>query len=140
MLSLSRSKPFWDAFLNEIKRLDNEEPRASAGANFPYKNASLAMEAKEVRGGSPSKEELAQEVSELKKRLADRGSASKGAPKASFTPGQNTKRDMKCYNCRKKGHMARECRGGRKQRDGPNTTEGQKRARQAEGQGKDQQN
>ena len=100
----------------------------------------MAMEVKEGRGGSPSKKELAQEVSELKKRLAERGLASKGAQKARFTPGQNTKKDMKCYNCRKRGHMARECRGGRKQRYDPNAASIQKRTWQAEGQGKDQQN
>ena len=77
--------------------MDTEKPRAAAGAKPPFKKASLAMEVKEGRGGSPSKEELAQEVSELKKRLAERGLASKGAQKARFTPGQNTKKDMKCY-------------------------------------------
>ena len=91
-------KPSWDVFLRENTRLDNEEPRAATGAKPPYKKASLAIEVKEGRGGSLSKEELAQEVSELKKRLADRGSASKGAQKARVTPRQSTKRDMKCYN------------------------------------------
>ena len=63
----------------------------------------MAMEVKEVREGSLSKKKLAQEVSELKKRLAEMGLASKGAQKACFTPGQNTKKDIKCYNCKKEG-------------------------------------
>ena len=86
-ISIKRSKPSWDAFLREITRLDNEEPRAAAGAKTPYKKVSLAMEVEEVRGGSLSKEELAQEVSELKKRLEERGSASKGDQTARFMPG-----------------------------------------------------
>ena len=96
-ISIKRSKPSWDAFLREITRLDNEEPRAATGAKPPYKKASLAMEVKEVRGGSLSREELAQEVSELKKRLEERELESKGSQKAHFTPEQNTKKDMKCY-------------------------------------------
>ena len=84
--------------LREITRLYNEEPRAAAEAKPPYKKASLAVEVIESRGGSPSKEELAKEVSEQKKRLAKRGLALKGDQKARFTPGQNTKKNMKCYN------------------------------------------
>ena len=72
-IPIKRSKPLWDAFLREITRLDNEEPRAVAGAKPPYKKASLAIEVKEVRVGSLSQKELAQEVSELKKRPAERG-------------------------------------------------------------------
>lgn len=75
-ITIKRYKPSWDAFLREITRLDNEEPRAAVGAKPPYKKASLAMGVEEVRGGSPSKIKLAQEVSELKKRLAERGSTS----------------------------------------------------------------
>ena len=62
-ISLKRPKPLWDAFLREIARLDNEELRAAVEAKPPYKKASLAMEVEKVRRGSPSKEELAQEVS-----------------------------------------------------------------------------
>ena len=46
-IPIKRSKPSWDAFLREIARLNNEEPRAAAGAKPPFKKASLAMEAKE---------------------------------------------------------------------------------------------
>ena len=52
-ISIKRSKPSWGAFLREITRLDNEEPRAAAGAKPPLKKASLAIEVKEGRGGSP---------------------------------------------------------------------------------------
>ena len=81
--------------LREITRLNNEEPRHLVGAEPPYKKASLALEVKEVRGGSLPKEELAQEVSELKKCLEEMGSAPKGDQTARFIPGKNKKKDMK---------------------------------------------
>ena len=83
---------------------------------------------------------MSHEFSELKGPLTERVSAFIGDKKAGFKQGHNTKKDIKCYNCGKRGHMARERRGGRKQRDDPDAAAGQKRTRQAEGQGKDQQN
>ena len=50
------------------------------------------MEVEKIRGESLSKEELAMEMSKLKKHLAERGYASKGDQKAGFKLGRKTKK------------------------------------------------
>ena len=70
-MSLKRSKLSWDAFLREITWLDNEEPREAGGSKSLWKKSSLALEIDKSEMHSPSKEELTEEIAQLKRQLEE---------------------------------------------------------------------
>ena len=64
-VGIKRSKPSWDAFLQEITRLDNKEPREVEGSQVPWKRPTYAVEV-EKYGGMLREEETARELASLK--------------------------------------------------------------------------
>ena len=65
-VGIKRSKPSWDTFLQEITRLDREEPREVGGSQVPWKRPSLAVEVDKY-GGVLRGEGTAREIAILKR-------------------------------------------------------------------------
>ena len=135
-ITIKRAKPSWEEFLREITRMDNEEPREGVVVKAPFKKPVLAVEVEDSGKLSRREEEMAQEIERLKKRLNEL-EGPVGKPRQEFGKGRRNKSDIKCFRCGKPGHIARECRGGRKRNDDPEAEQDGRGKRQAkEGQGK----
>ena len=86
----------WQQLLTEVTTLDNIEPR-----NLSPKNAIVAAvgSSNEKTNMVKLKEEkLVEELNELKRKLSV---LEKGEDKS--------KTRVKCYNCKKRGHLSRDC-------------------------------
>ena len=71
-VGIKRSKPSWDAFLREITKLDNKEPRDISLIKRGIRKLVLALEV-EKAPSSPKEREinLMKEIEELNKRFRD---------------------------------------------------------------------
>ena len=66
-VEIKRSKPSWDAFLREITRLDNEEPRDVLLVKGGFWKLVLAVEVEKAPNSSKERElELMKEIKDLK--------------------------------------------------------------------------
>ena len=114
--------------MREITRLDNEEPCEAGLLRVQEKKNMFAVEVEDTKDMTLREIELTRRITLLEKQLADRGpEVRKG--------GRKSKRfEIRCYNCGKLGHIAKECKMG--QGDNPDANPKSKRSRQANQQGK----
>ena len=108
-MPIRRSKPSWDAFLREIIWLDNEEPRGAGGRKTVWKKSSLAVEIEKSEVHSLSKEELTEEIAQLKRQLEEEEGTWSSSKKSRPGWGRGTRESIQCYNCGNRGHIARNC-------------------------------
>ena len=66
-----RAKLSWDAFLREITRLDNEEPREAGPSRVQERKSTFAVEVENTKGMTLREIELMRRITLLEKQLAD---------------------------------------------------------------------
>ena len=82
-----------------------------------WKKSSLAVEIDKSVVHSPSKEELMEEIAQLKRQLAEEEDMLRGSKKSRPGWGHDTRDRIQCYNCGNRGHIVRNCQEKRKWED-----------------------
>ena len=109
-VGIKRSKPSWDAFLCEITKLDNEEPRDISVIKGNVRKPVLAVEV-ERNGSSPRERELELlgEIEMLKKRIREIEVPFEERKTSRSGYARNQRDQVKCFSCGRLGHIARNC-------------------------------
>ena len=109
-VGIKRSKPSWDAFLCEITKLDNEEPRDILVIKGSVRKPVLAVEV-ERNGSSPRERELELlgEMEMLKKRIREIEVPFEERKTSRSGYARNQRDQVKCFSCGRLGHIARNC-------------------------------
>ena len=84
LLILKRAKPSWDAFLQEITRMDHKEPHNAGSVKVQESKHKMAVDVDSSEGMTLRDLEMAKKITPLDKRLADledrpQGSGSAGS-------------------------------------------------------------
>ena len=123
-VEISARQLSWEEMLNYVQVLDNQAPRASR--SFPNNNnnkrammivdevAEIPQVEDEVGCNTPSA--LKAQISELQSVVAQLENTVKEKSKVPDSQSKKRRRsDVVCYNCDKKGHLARNCRQPRRE-------------------------
>ena len=109
-VGIKRSKPSWDAFLCEITKLDNEEPRDILVIKGNVRKPVLAVEVERNVSSPRERElELLGEIEMLKKRIREIEVPFEERKTSRSGYARNQRDQVKCFSCGRLGHIARNC-------------------------------